>query len=164
MTALLKIVYPFYKWLIVIPFVVLNTLVMGSLCIFTGFCFGQDAADVLAVTWSKLCCRIVPFRVNIQGKNNYSRLNAYVVVANHQSMADIPAIHGFLGLKIKWVMKQELKKVPIFGMACDQLGCIFVDRSNRDAAIRSIEAAKKKMSNKACALFLQKALEAAPGN
>ncbi len=126
---------------------------MGIICIFVGFFSGQDAADILAVKWSRLCAMVVPFRVNIQGKKNYSRLNSYVVVANHQSMADIPAIHGFLGLKIKWVMKQELKNVPIFGMACKQLGCIYVDRSNRNAAIRSIEAARKKMSKTACALF-----------
>ncbi|WDP89443.1 MAG: 1-acyl-sn-glycerol-3-phosphate acyltransferase [Desulfobacter sp.] len=153
MSILLKIAYQPYKWLIAVPFVILTTLVLGSICIVVGFFFSQDAADILAVTWSRLCCAAGPVRVRIRGRKNYSRFKSYVVVANHQSMADIPAIHGFIGLKIKWVMKQELRKIPVFGTACEQLGCIYVDRSDHDSAVRSIEAAKEKMSQKASALF-----------
>ena len=153
MSFLLKIAYQPYKWVFVIPFIILNTLVMGSICIVVGFFFSQDAADILAVTWSRLCCAAGPVKVRIKGKKNYSRFKSYVVVSNHQSMVDIPVIHGFLGLKIKWVMKQELRKIPVFGSACNQLGCIYVDRSDHEAAVRSIEAAKEKMSQKASALF-----------
>ena len=153
MTTLLKIAYQPYKWFIAVPFLILNTLVMGSICIIVGFFFSQDAADILAVTWSRLCCAAGPVKVRIKGKKNYSRFKSYVVVSNHQSMVDIPVIHGFLGLKIKWVMKQELRKIPVFGSACNQLGCIYVDRSDHEAAVRSIEAAKEKMSQKASALF-----------
>jgi len=152
-TTLLKIAYQPYKWFIVIPFMILNTLIMGSLCIFAGFIFSQDAADILAVGWSRLSCAVAPIRVRIRGKRNYSRFKSYVVVANHQSMADIPVIHGFMGLKIKWVMKQELRKIPVFGRACHQLGCIFVDRSDHDAALRSIEDAKKRLSGRSSVLF-----------
>ncbi len=80
-----------------------------------------------------------------------------MVVANHQSMVDIPAIHGFIRLHIKWVMKQELRKIPVFGIACHYLGCIFVDRSHHQSAIESIRQARKRMSPKASVLFLPKA-------
>ncbi|WDP85497.1 MAG: 1-acyl-sn-glycerol-3-phosphate acyltransferase [Desulfobacter sp.] len=153
MNTLVKIVYQPYKWFIVIPFMILNTMIMGMICIIVGFFFSQDAADILAVFWSRLSCAIGPVRVKITGKKNYTRFKSYVVVSNHQSMVDIPVIHGFLGLKIKWVMKQELRNIPVFGSACNQLGCIFVDRSNHDAAVQSIEAAKKKLSQKASVLF-----------
>ncbi len=76
-----------------------------------------------------------------------------MVVANHQSMVDIPAIHGFIRLHIKWVMKQELRKIPVFGIACHYLGCIFVDRSHHQSAIESIRQARKRMSPKASVLF-----------
>jgi len=147
------IAYQPYKWLIVIPFILLITMVLGLICIVVGFVFSQDAADILAVTWARLSCAIAPLRVNLRGKKHYSRHNSYVVVSNHQSMADIPLIHGFMGLKIKWVMKKELGRIPIFGPACHQLGCIFIDRSNQKEAILSIEKAKKKLSRKASVLF-----------
>ncbi len=132
---------------------VLNTLVMGIICIFVGAIFGPDRADMLAVTWARIFCATVPLRVRILGRENYNPGSPYVVVSNHQSMVDIPVLHGFTGLNIKWVMKQELKNIPVFSKACSYLGCIYVDRSHPDAAIRSIEAAKKTLSDKASVLF-----------
>lgn len=164
MNRYLKIAYQPYKWLVVIPFMVLNTLVMGLVCIFVGFAFTQDAADILAFTWSRLSCAIAPLRVIVRDKNLFTPHQSYVVVANHQSMADIPIIHGYLGLKIKWVMKQELGKIPVFGTACKYLGCIFVDRSNHNAAVRSIEAAKKKLSSKSSVLFFAEGTRSRDGS
>ncbi|MBU0971645.1 MAG: 1-acyl-sn-glycerol-3-phosphate acyltransferase [Proteobacteria bacterium] len=148
----------------VIPFVFLITLVLGLICIAVGCIFSQDAANVLAVTWSRLCCAIAPLRVIVKGRKNYSRHHTYVVVANHQSMADIPMIHGFLGLKIKWVMKKELGEIPVFGPACRQLGCIFIDRSNQKEAIHSIRTAQKKLSPKASVLFFAEGKRSRDGN
>lgn len=153
MNPILKIAYQPYKWIIAIPFVFLMTMILGLICIFTGLLFTQEAANFIAFTWSRLCCAIVPLKVTLKGKKNYSRNKFYVVVANHQSMADIPAIHGHLGLNIKWIMKKELEKIPIFGAACHFLGCIYVDRANHEAAIKSIQKAKTTLSRKACVLF-----------
>lgn len=153
MKSIFKIAYQPYKWIIVIPFLFINTMILGVLSIFTGLLFKQDAVHYIALFWSKLCCAIVPLNITIKGKKNYNRNRSYVVVANHQSMADIPAIHGHIGLNIKWIMKKELEKIPVFGFACKQLGCIYVDRSDHDAAMKSMEKAKKSLSKKACVLF-----------
>ena len=153
MNPFLKIAYQPYKWIIVIPFLFIITMVIGLICIFTGLLLKQEAVNFFAVLWSRLCCAIAPLNVIIKGQKNYSRNKSYVIVANHQSMADIPVLHGHLGLKIKWIMKKELGKIPIFGYAALQLGCIYVDRANHNAAIQSIQDAKKKLSRKASVLF-----------
>ncbi|WP_300461345.1 lysophospholipid acyltransferase family protein [Desulfobacula sp.] len=153
MNPFFKAAYQPYKWIIVIPFVFIVTMVLGLMSILTGLLFKQEAVNYIAIIWSRLCCAIIPLKVTLQGKKNYSKNRSYVVVANHQSMTDIPAIHGHLGLNIKWIMKKELGRIPVFGSACHYLGCIYVDRTNHDAAIKSIEAAKKKLSGKACVLF-----------
>ncbi|MCK5350682.1 MAG: 1-acyl-sn-glycerol-3-phosphate acyltransferase [Desulfobacula sp.] len=153
MNPFLKIAYQPYKWIIVIPFLFIITMVIGLICIFTGLLLKQDAVNFFAVLWSRLCCAIAPLNVIIKGQKNYSRNKSYVIVANHQSMADIPVLHGHLGLKIKWIMKKELGKIPIFGYAALQLGCIYVDRANHDAAIKSIRKAQKKLSENASVLF-----------
>ncbi|MGD9825198.1 lysophospholipid acyltransferase family protein [Desulfobacter sp.] len=153
MNALFKIAYQPYKWIIVIPAMFLNTLVMGLICIVVGAVFNPDKADALAVTWARIFCAIALIRARIQGRKNYNPKSSYVVVANHKSMVDIPVLHGFTGLTIKWVMKAELKKIPVFGTACTLLGCIYVDRSNGQSAVESIDAAKNKLSDKASILF-----------
>lgn len=153
MSLFLKIVYQPYKWFFVIPLVFAFTFVFGLIAILTGILLGQDAVNIIAVIWAKLCCAVVPLKINIRGTKNYTRNTAYVIVSNHQSMADIPILHGHLGLNIKWIMKKELGAIPIFGAACRHLGCITVDRGNHEAALQSIEAAKKTLSGKACVLF-----------
>ena len=132
---------------------VLNTLFMGLICIVVGAVFTPDKADALAVAWARIFCAIAPIRVKIQGRQNYNPLSSYVMVANHKSMVDIPVLQGFTGLTIKWVMKMELKKIPVFGPACSFLGCIYVDRSNGQVALESLGAAKNKLSDKASILF-----------
>ncbi len=153
MDAILKTVYQPYKWLFVIPFMVLSTLFHGAACIVMAVLFGADAGNIVAVSWARIACVITPIRVKIRGRYNYTREKTYVVVANHQSMVDIPVVHGWLGLRIKWVMKKELKKVPVFGPACQSLGCIYVDRSDSQAAIKSMAEARSKLTRKSAVLF-----------
>lgn len=153
MSLLFKIAYQPYKWIVVVPFMILNTLILGLLSIIVGTLYSQDAVNILAVFWSRLSCAVGPVRVTVTGKSNYNAKKPYVIVANHQSMVDIPAVHGFLGLTVKWVMKKELGRIPVFGAACKALGCIFVDRSDHGAAIRSIRYAQKTMSARASVLF-----------
>ena len=153
MNRFFKIAYQPYKWLVVIPAILILTMILGLVCIVVGILFKPDAANIIAVTWSRLCCAVVPLKIHIAGRRNYKRNLSYGIVANHQSMADIPVVHGFLGLNIKWVMKKELEKVPIFGAACRRLGCIGVDRNNPKASIQSIRDAQNRMSKKASVLF-----------
>ncbi len=153
MNRLLKLAYQPYKWIIVIPFMLLNTFLMGLVCILVALIFKSDAANLIAVAWARIACIIAPVRVVVRNQKHYRKNTPYVVVANHQSMVDIPVVLGFMGLNIKWVMKKELGRVPIFGAACRRLGCIFVDRANRDAAIGAIQKARVRLTPTAAVLF-----------
>jgi 1-acyl-sn-glycerol-3-phosphate acyltransferase len=78
---------------------------------------------------------------------------SYVVVSNHQSQYDIFVLYGWLGIDFKWVMKQELRKLPGLGFGCEKLGHIFIDRSRTDRALASINAAKKRVVNGVSVIF-----------
>ena len=164
MSHFLKIAYQPYKWMVVIPGIILCTLVLGVVCIIVSLLFKSDAANIVAVTWSRICCALGPIKVNIEGRPNYKRTQSYIIVANHQSMADIPVLHGFLGLNIKWIMKKELEKIPVFGAACHRLGCIYVDRQHPEAAIRSIHDAQRSLSETASVLFFAEGTRSRDGN
>ncbi len=153
MNKFLKLLYQPYKWLVVVPVAFVSTMGIGMICFFVSLIFGQDAADIPAVIWARICCAVVPIKVNLKGKERYSRTSAYVVVANHQSIADIPVIHSAIGLKIKWIMKKELDHIPLFSVSCHKLGCIFIDRSDRQAAIDSIHKAKATLSPNSSVFF-----------
>lgn len=55
-----------------------------------------------------------------------------IVIANHQSTADMPVLyHVFheLDLNVRWVMKAPLRYVPVIGQMAVDSGCIFVNRA-----------------------------------
>ena len=68
--------------------------------------------------------------------------NPYVVVSNHQSMADIPVL-SHLPWEMKWMAKKELFSVPFVGWELKLAGDIRVDRDNPRDAVRSIRMARK---------------------
>ncbi len=94
MKTLLKAGYQPYKWIFVVPFMVLSTLVHSLICLMAGLLGGPGSGNFLAVSWSCLACMIIPVKVKLTGRHHYDPHSAYVVVANHQSMMDIPVLHG----------------------------------------------------------------------
>lgn len=86
---------------------------------------------------------INPWRVRISGLERIDRKRVYVVVSNHQSMADIPVI-ACLPLDTKWLAKAELFRVPVIGWMMRLAGDIPVLRSDkRNAAKALLQSARR---------------------
>lgn len=64
-----------------------------------------------------------------------------VVVANHQSLADIPVL-SHLPWEMKWLAKKELFALPVIGWLLRLAGDIPVDRANPRDAVRSLRKAR----------------------
>jgi len=80
--------------------------------------------------------------VTVSGREHLDRGETYLVMSNHQSLYDIPVLFYVVGPNIRMVTKKELFRVPVFGGALAAAGFISIDRSDRDAAIRSLDAAR----------------------
>lgn len=148
-----KEIYNLYKWLFLFPFILLLTIIFGSGCIVAALTLGETATNIFAVTWAKTACFVVPLKVRVLGKENLSTQQSYIIVANHQSLADIIILQAYVNLKIKWIMKKELESIPLFGFACKKLGCIYVDRFNHAAALSSMQNAQKNLSKNSSVIF-----------
>ena len=68
--------------------------------------------------------------VKVTGRENLKHGESYVFVSNHQGAFDIFLIFGHLHRNFKWMMKQQLRKIPFVGYACEKSHHIFVDRRN----------------------------------
>jgi 1-acyl-sn-glycerol-3-phosphate acyltransferase len=66
----------------------------------------------------------------------------YVLLSNHRSLLDIPAVCGTFPGRVRFVAKMELRSVPAFGTAMETAGIVFVDRKNRERAIAQLRAAR----------------------
>jgi 1-acyl-sn-glycerol-3-phosphate acyltransferase len=78
--------------------------------------------------------------------------NPYVVVSNHQSLADIPLV-SHLPWEMKWVGKAELFRIPIIGWMMRLSGDIAVDRSNARSGARSLLTASRYLSQRCSIMF-----------
>lgn len=148
------LLYKPYKWLIFLPFLVISTIALGVPGCFIGwFISPKLASRISAVTWAKLNAWATPMFVRISGKDNIESSQSYVIVCNHQSQYDIFLLYGWLGIDFKWVMKKELRKVPVLGEVCDAMGHIYIDRSDSASAIDEINRAKERIVNGTSVLF-----------
>ena len=102
----------------------------------------------------RIMCFLALTRIKIVGNENIDPEKSYIFVANHQSMFDIFLVYGYLNAKFKWIMKQEIRKTPLLGKACESMGHIFIDRSSPMRAQKSLEAAKERLLQGNNSIFL----------
>jgi 1-acyl-sn-glycerol-3-phosphate acyltransferase len=146
--GILYFLYQPYKYLIFAPLLVLSTCFFVGLGVIIIFLFDDYAANrTVGVWWSRFNSYITPMRVTVTGKENIVKKQSYIVVSNHQSSYDIFVLFGWLGIDLKWVIKTELRKYPVFGYAAEKGGNIIIDRSKKKEAYRELEKARQKIIN-----------------
>ncbi|HSG08211.1 MAG TPA: lysophospholipid acyltransferase family protein, partial [Longimicrobiales bacterium] len=96
-------------------------------------------------TWSLLMLRAAGARVVLENEGVIDPDRPQILVANHVSWFDVPALAGHLPGKYRFVAKKELTKVPFFGPAWQAAGHIAIDRFDRTKAIDSLAVARRKL-------------------
>jgi len=85
----------------------------------------------------RVLARINPWRIHISGGENLHANQAYVIVSNHQSLADIPIL-SHLKLDTKWLAKAELFRLPFLGWMLRMAGDVPIDRSDRRKGAKAL--------------------------
>jgi 1-acyl-sn-glycerol-3-phosphate acyltransferase len=100
-----------------------------------------DACDTRLDWWSKQLLAKAEVALHSAGVER-ARGGPFVVMSNHQSLYDIPALYQTLPLRLRMVAKAELFKIPIWAQAMRAAGFVELDRSARERAIESLERAQ----------------------
>jgi len=146
--------YQVYAYLIYWPLAIILTFIAGWLVVIFAWSINPRFANrYIARSWAKLLAGLLPMPVTVEGAENADPSRSYVVVANHVSQVDILALYGWLLLDLKWVIKQELRKMPGVGIGCEKAGHIFVDRKNPAAARKAVNQATGGLGNGVGILF-----------
>ena len=94
----------------------------------------------LARLWAWLILKVSCVRVVVRGLEKVDRSRSYMIISNHHSHFDGPALAlGLRGMQFRWIAKKELLGIPLFGHCLNSSRNIFIDRSNRDSANVSIQ-------------------------
>lgn len=71
----------------------------------------------------------------------------YVVVANHESYADIFLV-SHLKWEMKWLAKDTLFKIPVMGWMMRMAGDVPIDRANRSSGQQALDACRDRLSKR----------------
>jgi len=79
--------------------------------------------------WSLLFSTFNRILYKIEGSDNFDKEEHYVIISNHTSFLDTPALAQAIDAPFKALAKKELTKIPIFGFLIRMITEV-VDRSN----------------------------------
>ncbi len=118
------------------------TLVFSTLC---WLCVGLGKNNAVSHRLECLWGRLVLLCGGIRVTADLSALTpetTYVFFANHQSNLDIPALFAALsGYNFRFLAKESLFRIPVFGPAMARVGHVAIERENRRKAMESIARA-----------------------
>jgi 1-acyl-sn-glycerol-3-phosphate acyltransferase len=114
--------------------------------------------------WALINVYLSGTRLVIKGREKIEKGRTYIVMSNHQSLFDVWALIGMLPLQLRWVIKSEIRKVPIFGYALGRMGHIYVDRGRRKEMVRNLDEALHKIREKASVVIFPEGTRSKDGH
>ena len=106
--------------------------------------FPTELGHKFGIQWGQRVMAWTPgWHVEISGKENIPPPHSpYILVANHESAADIFAIY-LLGIQFKWIAKYELFKIPFLGSSMKRNGYVPIKRGDKNAHAEALNACKE---------------------
>ncbi len=95
--------------------------------------------------WAPPLIRGTGSRIALEPLPDVDWSRPHIFVMNHQSMFDIPCAFAALPANLRFVAKHSLRHVPFIGWYMAFTGMIFVNRRNRQEAVRSLHLAGQRI-------------------
>ena len=131
--------------------------------------FDRDPAVYRTGRWFRrlgaTMTRVNPlWKIQIEGADQVKNPRLpYVVVCNHQSLADIPVISR-LPWEMKWVAKEELFKLPLVGWMLKLAGDIAVQRGDKRSRAKVIIDANNYLKKNCSVMFFPEGTRSRDGS
>ena len=85
--------------------------------------------------------RMVGVRIEVRGMEKLQAGHNYIFMANHSSNLDPPILMPTIPGRASVLVKKEVFRIPILGAGMKMVDLVPVDRSDRESAIESVNAA-----------------------
>src|SRR5215204_210113 len=107
----------------------------------------HDLVYPVATFGAKSWLRLSGVKVSVKGLELLDSNQPYVFVSNHRSYLDTATLFISMGRRIGLLAKKELLKVPVLGVGMGFVNVMAIDRRNRESAIRTAEAATRRIQS-----------------
>jgi len=122
-----------------------------------------ERADPLVRRWCNWVLGAAGVREDVRGLENLPQ-GTCVFVCNHQSNFDAPFIFARIPKHMRFVAKQELYRIPIFGAAVKAMGNIRVERTGSESDRQAIDAAVEQVRTRTSILFFAEGTRSVDGS
>ena len=120
----------------------LSILVVGPfLLLYTALSRNAEVMYKVATKLAITGVRLAGIRIDVRGLERLRPAYNYIFMSNHVSNLDPPVLIPSVPGRCSVLVKKELFRLPILGVAMKLAELVPVDRSNREAAIESVRAA-----------------------
>lgn len=132
---MLSALYYLFLVLLCTVFMILSAV---ALVVCAPFDRGRRTVHELSRVLVRIFFAVPPrWRQRIEGLEHVDRRRPYVIVLNHNTVVDIPALY-YLPLNFRWVSKREVFRVPFFGQFLVLHGDICIDRGRASEAMAQL--------------------------
>jgi 1-acyl-sn-glycerol-3-phosphate acyltransferase len=144
---------------------ILNTLILAiTIIAISPLDRKGNVVHYIGKFWSLLNVYLSGTRLYLRGKEKFQKDSTYIVMSNHQSLFDVWALIGKMPLQLRWLIKAEIKKMPVFGYALERMGHIYVDKRKRKGTAQSLEAAAGKIREGTSVVIFPEGTRSEDGN
>lgn len=127
----LRVVHTVFAWLVILFATILAAALIGIAN------EGPTAEKILRL-WARLFLSVAGARVIFKQTAPLDGAKSYIFVSNHTSNLDVPAIISVSPEPLRFIAKQELTRIPLFGWAARRMGHVFIDRRDSHGAAKAI--------------------------
>jgi 1-acyl-sn-glycerol-3-phosphate acyltransferase len=129
-----------YVWTVLVLDTIMTFLI---LLILKPFDRNQTISYKVVNTWGELIVRSNPlWDIKVIGREHIKNGKAYVLVANHMSLADIVCLYR-LKKNFKWLAKESLFKIPVLGWSMSLINYIPLKRGRHGSIRDSFQKAQE---------------------
>ncbi len=108
---------------------------------------GRLVHTYCAVPWAKSILYVCGVKVTVEGLDLVDDLTPRIYLTNHQSAFDIFGLLAFLPVHFKFILKEELMKIPLFGATMRGARYIGIARDDARSALKSMHEAADRIRN-----------------
>jgi 1-acyl-sn-glycerol-3-phosphate acyltransferase len=105
-------------------------------------------SDAKSQAWGRQMMHAVNARYELKGElPNFKDGRPYMIISNHLSHFDIPAVFATVPASVRMVAKKELYSIPLFAGAMRRHEFVCIDRSKRAQAVKDLAKAREAMQS-----------------
>lgn len=101
-------------------------------------------------------------RLEVEGLEHLDPHRSYMVVANHQSVIDVPVLFRVFPRPIRFVAKRELGRLPFLGWYMKAMGMILVERHASTSARAAVETTAAHLEAGECVVTFPEGTRGSP--